>query len=572
MRQFIRIVEGTLFEAQADLSRAIVKVLPISDDDGNDADCYRFDIPLGHDANLRIRVTADNNALNVDTVWIAGADTHPDRFSTTNQETPAYANGVRLGTAEMRRVIQFVLATVRKDHPKVRKVEAERITGARYMSKQTNLAMTLPEEADSLLEAEADLANATYSSDFPYEYNFNAEYMGEPQFDTEFEFSIPLDHGATLRILALVADDLLKIDNIWLVGSANHPDTFATTNQDGYDGRYKSGVRLGTKEMRRIMRYVLDTVREEHPEVRRVVAKRITGARHASGHEHLSLALPEALEESADLERARVRIYDQGLGCDRYMITIPLDYGAELFVVVIAFEETLEVRDIRVEDGDLGFDHPDRFKTTNPDGYEGNYSVGIRLGTAEMRRVLRFVLNTVREKHPEVRKVSATRITGARHVSGKEHLSMALPEDVEASLCEAEADLATATYTIGRPNRGWSDDFDRYVFQIPVSGESMLGLVVYANDSLINVDNIMVEGPSDHPDGFETTNQDGYGGSFSHGVRLGTVEMRKVFRYVLEVVRKRHPHVRKIEAKRITGARHQNGKAALALDLPGASA
>jgi hypothetical protein len=109
-----------------------------------------------------------------------------------------------------------------------------------------------------------------------------------------------------------------------------------------------------------------------------------------------------------------------------YTFGFPLKDGGELEAYVRAAGDTLEFADIVfLRDGKR---NPDTFATSNRGGV---YSFGVRLGTAETRRLLSHVVKTVRDDHPAIKKLSSTRVTGARAVSGKMNMSMALPEAYE---------------------------------------------------------------------------------------------------------------------------------------------
>ena len=119
--------------------------------------------------------------------------------------------------------------------------------------------------------------------------------MHDEDFVDGYRFAIPVGHESELRVLVWADDTTLKVEDIYVEGPEDHPDSFSTTNQDdNYGGSYSTGVRLGTKEMRRVLLYVLNTVRQDHPNVRSVQADRVTGARYASGNRDLALDLPAA--------------------------------------------------------------------------------------------------------------------------------------------------------------------------------------------------------------------------------------------------------------------------------------
>jgi hypothetical protein len=106
-----------------------------------------------------------------------------------------------------------------------------------------------------------------------------------------YVFTFPLQHSTNLSIVARVLDDddgeLIQIDNIEMVGGEGNPDSFETSNKDW--SWYKHGIRLGTSQTRRVLRYVMNRIRQDHPNVRRVAGTRTTGARHVSGKHELKL-------------------------------------------------------------------------------------------------------------------------------------------------------------------------------------------------------------------------------------------------------------------------------------------
>ena len=91
---------------------------------------------------------------------------------------------------------------------------------------------------------------------------------------------------------------------------------------------------------------------------------------------------------------------------DRYFFTVPLTGGFDLLISGdIKNKTTLDIFDIKVEGAE---DHPDQFVTGNQSWDECRH--GVRLGTAEVRRILRYVLGRIRQDHPAVDRLSGGRV------------------------------------------------------------------------------------------------------------------------------------------------------------------
>ena len=123
-----------LHEAIADLTSVDVRPAKLGDDHS-----YLFTIPLDHNAVLLVVATVKGDVLEITDINTEGYEEHPDRFETTNQSWDAYSVGVRLGGGQMRRILRYVVQHVRQEHPNIRRVQAERRTGARYQSGQVDL-------------------------------------------------------------------------------------------------------------------------------------------------------------------------------------------------------------------------------------------------------------------------------------------------------------------------------------------------------------------------------------------------------------------------------------------------
>jgi hypothetical protein len=107
---------------------------------------------------------------------------------------------------------------------------------------------------------------------------------------------------------------------------------------------------------------------------------------------------------------------------NRYVFTIPLGNDAFIKVFCEVNAETLDFVDIQI-DGDGADEHPDAFTTTN----KGWYSNGIRIGAGDTRRVLRYVVDQVRQDHPAIKHLTGERVTGARNKTGKRVLNIRIP-------------------------------------------------------------------------------------------------------------------------------------------------
>ena len=139
MRQLMQVIEAALSEATADLDGIYVERHKQWG-----GECYTITCPLEGEAFLELSLRVDGDVLDVVDLLVEGPDDHPDRFQTTNSDWRLYKSGIRLGTAEMRRVLKAMIGIVRKEHPEIRSVKAERITGARYKNGKTDLDLPLP--------------------------------------------------------------------------------------------------------------------------------------------------------------------------------------------------------------------------------------------------------------------------------------------------------------------------------------------------------------------------------------------------------------------------------------------
>jgi hypothetical protein len=126
--------------------------------------------------------------------------------------------------------------------------------------------------------------------------------------------------------------------------------------------------------------------------------------------------------ETFDADKINVKeVHDSKWNFIRYTFTIPLSHNAEIEAYVIANGDTLEFKDILTKNAK---DHP-LFRDNGSSS--AAYSQTDRLGTAETRRLIRYIFSYVRERHPEIKNISSTRVTGARPASGKRSMDFELP-------------------------------------------------------------------------------------------------------------------------------------------------
>ena len=85
-----------------------------------------------------------------------------------------------------------------------------------------------------------------------------------------------------------------------------------------------------------------------------------------------------------------------------------LGFGATGWLLAKVEGETLIIGDVRVEGSE---NHPNRYKTKSDNPM---YQYGIKLGVAKIKMMLRTITDIVKETHPAITHISASRITGAK--------------------------------------------------------------------------------------------------------------------------------------------------------------
>jgi hypothetical protein len=106
-------------------------------------------------------------------------------------------------------------------------------------------------------------------------------------------------------------------------------------------------------------------------------------------------------EDVVDFDRAVV----QHEGRDYYML-LPLNQGGKIMIDATVVLNTLIVRDIR----SLG-DNPESSHTLSK---SGNRRRTFKIGPAEVRKMLEFVVDRVRQDFPKIDNIKGNRVTGAR--------------------------------------------------------------------------------------------------------------------------------------------------------------
>ncbi|CAM6053374.1 unnamed protein product [Sphagnum tenellum] len=102
----------------------------------------------------------------------------------------------------------------------------------------------------------------------------------------EFAFTLPIGSGGWIQIDARVhLARVIYIRNIQTFAD-DHPDQFKPNRES-----YRSGVRLGNGETRRMLRFVVDRIRQDFPHVDKIVGDRLTGARANSDFSMTDMAI-----------------------------------------------------------------------------------------------------------------------------------------------------------------------------------------------------------------------------------------------------------------------------------------
>lgn len=103
--------------------------------------------------------------------------------------------------------------------------------------------------------------------------------------DNIYAFTFPVVDGGWIQVDAAVyLSKVISIKNIATFGE--HSDNFEPRRKT-----YKIGTRIGTTETRRMLRFVVDTIRQDYPNVNKIAGDRLTGARADVADSMTSMAI-----------------------------------------------------------------------------------------------------------------------------------------------------------------------------------------------------------------------------------------------------------------------------------------
>ncbi len=108
--------------------------------------------------------------------------------------------------------------------------------------------------------------------------------------DIGYEFTIPVNGGGHLQIGAtVILGRTVIITDIIPVDVTQHDDAF--DDDPNVKRIYGSGVNLGTKEVKHLLRYVLDRIRQDYPNIKMIGGERVTGARGPKADRLVTMAI-----------------------------------------------------------------------------------------------------------------------------------------------------------------------------------------------------------------------------------------------------------------------------------------
>lgn len=119
----------------------------------------------------------------------------------------------------------------------------------------------------------------------PMENNvINFDSMEVSNQDREYRFDFECRPMGSIYVCAEVDNKTLTITDVSLTGINDHPNHY-DTNSPHYKGHYANGLKIGIREIRRLLKRIVDTVREDYT-ITAISGMRVTGARtHSGDHE-----------------------------------------------------------------------------------------------------------------------------------------------------------------------------------------------------------------------------------------------------------------------------------------------